>query len=76
MSNLPFLPHYYSETHGRFKYDVFELFNFTSKYRLCNFTYGKKLQNVLFHPCKNESNATILILNTMQNVISSFSQFL
>ena len=32
MSNILFLPPYYSETLGRFKYDVSELFKFTSIY--------------------------------------------
>jgi hypothetical protein len=40
MSNILFLPPYYSETLGRFKYDVSGLFNFTSKYRLYNLRYG------------------------------------
>jgi hypothetical protein len=39
-SNILFLPPYYSETLGRFKYDVSGLFNFTSIYRLYNLTYG------------------------------------
>ena len=30
MSNILFLPPYYSETLGKFKYDVSGLFNFTS----------------------------------------------
>jgi hypothetical protein len=63
--NWLFLPHYYSETLERFKYDVSALFTFTSKYRLCNLTYGTQLYKVLFYACKNES---ILILNTMHNV--------
>ena len=40
---LLFLPLYYSETLGRFKYDVSGLFNFTSIYRLYNLAYETKL---------------------------------
>jgi hypothetical protein len=34
MSNLLILPPYYSETLGRYEYDVSELFYFTFKYGL------------------------------------------
>jgi predicted mannosyl-3-phosphoglycerate phosphatase (HAD superfamily) len=67
-SNLLFLPSYYSETLWWFNYDVSVLFTFTSKYRLYNFMYGTQLYKVLLNTCKNESNAPILILNTIQNV--------
>jgi hypothetical protein len=61
---------YYSETLGRFKYKCMMFLNYLIL--LLNMGYKilcmERNSKNIFYTCKNESNATILILNTIQYV--------